>query len=62
MKITIERNPVTGAYKAQALVKDAYTPFTWYEHITYYGYRKAEIKALFKEHLARNGMKIVRDN
>ena len=62
MRITIEQNPINGAYTAQALVRDDETSFAWFEHRTYYGYRKAEIKALFKQHLARKNMRIVGGN
>ncbi len=62
MAITIERNPINGSYTASALVRDNETPFAWYEHKTYYGYRKADIKTLFKEHLDRKNMRMVGSN
>jgi hypothetical protein len=65
MAITIERNAITGAYVATALVVDNETPYTnyaWYEHQTYYGYSKGEIKTLFKQYLVKKNYSIVKGN
>ena len=55
--IHITRNQ-NGSYSVSAEVRDNQTPFSWYETQTYYGYAKKELKRLYREHLAQNGMKI----
>ena len=62
MSITIERNTATGSYTASALVEDNYTPFAWYERMTFLFTEESEIKALFKEHLASKNLRIVKGN
>jgi hypothetical protein len=56
--IHIERNR-NGSYTVSAEVRDnGETPFSWYERHTFYDYPKAELKKLYKQHLAEKGLKI----
>jgi hypothetical protein len=55
--IFTERNR-NGSYTVSAEVRDETTPFSWYERHTFYDYPKAELKKLFKKHLAEKGLKI----
>jgi hypothetical protein len=59
--ITTERVAHSGALVLSALVRDSLTPFNWYETQTFYGYGVREARALFREHLTSNGMKLVKD-
>lgn len=49
----------SGAIEASALVTDRFTGFAWFEHCTYYGYRKGEVRKLFRQYLKDKGMRIV---
>lgn len=56
----VERNQ-NGSYTVSALVRNANTPFAWYEHQTYYGYQKREIRGLFRQHLKNKKMTLCKD-
>lgn len=57
--ITIEET--SGGFIAVALVRDNKTPFDWYERQMFIGYKRREIKPLFRARLKELGMKIVKD-
>ena len=50
-----------GSYTALALVWESGTPsLTWYEHCTYYGHSKSEIKKLFRQYLSDKQLTMVK--
>ena len=49
----------SGGIQASALVVDR-TGYVYYDHCTFYGYGKREVRRLFKDYVKGNGCRIVR--
>jgi hypothetical protein len=57
--IFIDRNP-NGSFTVSAEVSDSDTPFTWFERLTLYGYKKSELRKQFLEHLSNSNLTLIK--
>ena len=56
--ITVEKTFPSGAYVATALVREGGQ--TWYFTKTYFGYRKSQIRSLYRESVKAAGYTLVK--